>query len=486
MNTSKPIDVPIVSSPALPGEDVCWLTITELTDGYRAGTLSPVDVAKALIDRIRALDPVVNSVVHLDKTYTLAMAEQSLARWRAGTPLSAMDGVPVTIKDLSAVAGMPKRRGSLLFGTDPVQEDTPCVARLREAGAVFLAKTATPEAGCKVVTRSQVHGATANPYDLTKTPGGSSGGAAAALALGFGPVALGSDGAGSIRIPTAYTNLFGIKPGFGRVPAFPPDIDMPHSVVGPLARTVEDAAIMLDVISRPEPRDPYIWPVPFSAPDDLGNPSLAGMQIAFSARLGCHAPLVDAETDRLVAEAAPLLAEAGASVSEEDPVWPVDPFEPFKVFWETACLSCVEGAAPDKRHLLDPLILSVGASGANVSLSGYMKAVEQRMTIAAASKAFFQRYDLLVGPVMPVPPYSVERDVPVGYASEDWDWCPYTYPWNLTGQPAASVPIGFTEGGLPVGVQIIGRMGGEADILRAARAIEARRPLYRRRPAMLG
>ncbi len=192
-----------------------------------------------------------------------------------------------------------------------MSEDTPCVARLREAGAVFLAKTATPEAGCKVVTRSAVHGVTANPYDLSKTPGGSSGGAAAALALGFGPVALGSDGAGSIRIPAAFTNLFGIKPGFGRVPAFPPDIDMPHSVVGPLSRTVTDAAIMLDIISRPEPRDPYAWPVPFAMPDDLENPDLRGLTVAFSSRLGCTAPLADAETDGLVAEAAGLLMDVG-------------------------------------------------------------------------------------------------------------------------------------------------------------------------------
>lgn len=478
MNISKPID--------LPGEDVCWLTIAELTDGYRTGALSPVAVAKALIERIRALDPAVNCIVHVDEAYTLAMAEQSLARWQAGRPLSAMDGVPVTIKDLSAVAGMPKRRGSLLFGTDPVAEDTPCVARLREAGAVFLAKTATPEAGCKVVTQSQVHGVTRNPYDLTKTPGGSSGGASAALALGFGPVALGSDGAGSIRIPAAYTNLFGIKPGFGRVPAFPPDIDMPHSVVGPLSRTVEDAAIMLDIISRPEPRDPYLWPVPFALPADLAEPDISGLRIAFSPRLGCTAPLIDPESDVLIEEAVPLLAATGAQVTREDPLWPVDPFTPFRVFWETACFAAVEGTTPENRPLLDPLIRSVGVSGATVDLLGYMQAMEQRMAIAAASKAFFERYDLLVGPVMPVPAYAAERDVPEGYANEDWDWCPYTYPWNMTGQPAASVPIGFTAAGLPVGVQIIGRMGGEADILRAARAIERARPLHQRRPPMLG
>lgn len=468
-----------------PGDDVAWLGVAELTDGYRTGDLSPVAVARALLERIAALDGHVNAVVHVDEAYTLAMAAASEARWRAGAPLSAMDGVPVTIKDLSAVAGMPRRRGSRLFPTTPVDWDTPAVARMREAGAVFLAKTATPEAGCMVVTESAVHGVTRNPYDVTKTPGGSSGGAAAALALGFGPLALGSDGAGSVRIPASHTNLVGLKPGFGRVPAYPPDIDMPHSVVGPLARTVRDAAIMLDVISRPEPRDAFAWPVAYAPPADLDAPDLSDLRVAVSRRLGCTAPLVETEVDALVAEAGPLLADAGARVSGEDPVWPVDPFLPFRVFWETACFGAVEGTPEDKRALIEPLILSVGQLGARVSLTGFFSAQEQRMAIASAAKLFFDRYDLLIGPVMPVPAYAAGRKVPEGYADEDWSWCPYTYPFNMTGQPAASVPIGFTAAGLPVGVQIVGRVGGEADILRAARAIELRRPLHLRRPPLL-
>lgn len=468
-----------------PGDDVAWLGVTDLTDGYRTGALSPVSVASALLDRIAALDGYANAIVHVDRTYTIAMAEASETRWRAGEPLSALDGVPVTIKDLSAVAGMPRRRGSRLFPATPVDWDTPAVARLREAGAVFLAKTATPEAGCMVVTESAIHGVTLNPYDLTRTPGGSSGGAAAALALGFGPLALGSDGAGSIRIPASHTNLFGLKPGFGRVPAYPPDIDMPHSVVGPLARTVADAAAMLEVLARPEPRDAFAWPVAYAPPADLEEPDLSDLSVAVSPRLGCTAPLVETEVDALVVAAGPLLADAGARVAEEDPVWPVDPFLPFRVFWETACFGAVEATPQERRALLEPLILSVGRLGAKVSLTGFFSAQEQRMAIASAAKAFFDRYDLLVGPVMPVPAYAAGRKVPEGFADEDWSWCPYTYPFNMTGQPAASVPIGFTKAGLPVGVQIVGRVGSEADILRAARAIERRRPHHLRRPPLL-
>lgn len=470
-----------------PGGDVAFLGVEALARAFRRGTLSPVEVARMLLDRIDALDPLVNAVVHLDRSATLEWAARAEARHRAGTPLSPLDGVPVTVKDLSSVAGWPRRRGSLAL--DPIvpsAEDAPCVARLREAGAVFLAKTATPEAGCKVVTRSPVHGTTLNPFDLTKTPGGSSGGAAAALALGFGPLAVGSDGAGSIRIPASSTNIFGLKPGFGRVPAFPPDIDMPHSVVGPMARTVADAALMLAAMSRPEPRDPFAWPVPFAMPAELNSPDLTGFRIAVSPRLGCAAPLMDEEVDGLVAEAGPLLADAGADLTAEGPDWPADPFETFNVFWQTACAATVEGFAQDRHALLDPLLLRVAAAGRAVPLATYMRAVDQRLAISASSKSFFNRFDLLIGPVMPVPPYAADRDVPEGFADEDWRWCPYTYPWNMTGQPAASVPIGFTAAGLPVGVQIVGRMGGEADVLRAAAAIERRRPLHLRRPGILG
>lgn len=467
-----------------PSDDVAFLEARTLKAAFAAGTLSPVSVASALLDRIEALDGPVNCIVHLDRAATLAEARASEARWQAGAPLSPLDGVPMTVKDLVNLAGRPKRRGSRLF--DPalkMTEDAPCVARLREAGAVFLAKTATPEGGCKIVTRSAVHGATANPYDLARTPGGSSGGASAALAMGFGPLAVGTDGAGSIRIPAAFTNVYGIKPGFGRVPAFPSDIDAPHSVIGPMSRSVADAALMLDVMSRPEPRDPYMWPVPFGLPGDLDDPDLRGLRIAVSPRLGCPGtPLIDPESDALVAEAGPLLADAGALVAAADPVWPVDPFEPFRVFWETGCSVAVAFTDPEKRALLDPLILSVARDGEKVDVPGFHRALAGRQAVAAAAKAFFNRFDLLVGPVMPAPAFSVARDTPEGYPPEDWSWCPYTYPWNMTGQPAASVPIGFTASGLPVGVQIIGAVGAEELVLRASAAIEKRRPLWRVRP----
>jgi aspartyl-tRNA(Asn)/glutamyl-tRNA(Gln) amidotransferase subunit A len=457
------------------------LSAGELTEGYIKGDFTPVEVAASLLARIKALDGPVNSVVFTDEAATLASAGRSAARYAEGKPLSRLDGVPITIKDLSAVAGWPLWRGSLTRDDTPAGADTPAVARLREAGAVFLAKTATPEGGCKIVTSSRRHGATANPYDLSKTPGGSSGGAAAALALGFGPLALGSDGAGSIRIPASFTNVFGLKPGFGRVPAFPPDTDMPLSVVGPMARCVADAALMLEVLARPEPRDPFAAPVPY-APPNLAAP-LDDLRIAFSPRLNCTAPLIDPEVDALVAQAAPLLRAAGAALSEDAPVWPVDPFTPFRVFWEAGCLESLNRHPPENWKLLETVLLAAAQAGRRVSLADFQRATEQRLALCVAAHEFFRRYDLLIGPVMPVPAFDITRNVPAGYADDDWSWCPYTYPWNLTGLPAASVPIGFTAAGLPVGVQIIGGAHAEPAILRAAAAIERARPLYLRRPS---
>jgi aspartyl-tRNA(Asn)/glutamyl-tRNA(Gln) amidotransferase subunit A len=259
------------------------LSAAELTAGYTRGDFTPIEVTESLLARIRSLDGPVNSIVFVDEPTTLAAAARSAARYAQNAPLSPLDGVPITIKDLSAVAGWPLRRGSLTRDDAPAEADTPAVARLREAGLIFLAKTATPEGGCKIVTSSRRHGATANPYDLSKTPGGSSGGAAAALAMGFGPLALGSDGAGSIRIPASFSNVFGLKPGFGRVPAFPPDTDMPLSVVGPMARRVADAALMLEVLTRPDPRDPFATALPY-APPDLDAP-LDDLRIAASPQL---------------------------------------------------------------------------------------------------------------------------------------------------------------------------------------------------------
>lgn len=460
------------------------LSAGDLTGAFADGSLSPVEAAKAALERIATFDGAVNAFVFVDEATTLAMARASEARWRSGAPLSAIDGVPTSVKDLQPVAGWPLRRGSRALPADvPAPVDSPPVARLREAGAMFVGKTATPESGSRIVTRSAIHGVTRNPYALDRTPGGSSGGAAAALALGMGTLAVGTDGAGSIRIPAAYCNVAGLKPGFGRIPSYPPSIFMPHSVTGPMARRVADVAAMAAVMACREPRDPYAYPVPFD-PVAARDGGVAGLRVALSPTLGTgHA--ADAATRAALASAAAALASAGVIVEDAEPAWPSDPHDAFIVLWEATMAGFLETYAPDVRALMDPLLHEIADRGRSHSMLVYHRALGERVAIAAASRAVFNRFDAVLAPVMPVPAFDVEAEAPAGERPDDWRWCPYTYVYNMTGEPAVSVPAGFTDDGLPVGVQIAGPAGSEERLLLLAAAVEERLDLVRRRPPLV-
>jgi aspartyl-tRNA(Asn)/glutamyl-tRNA(Gln) amidotransferase subunit A len=487
MNTSMLIDRALAGTE----EDIAYASCATLTSAYREGRLSPVEVAKVLLERIERLNPVANAFVHLDPPATLAAAAQSEQHWRVGSPRSPLEGVPVTIKDLVAVARWPLVRGSMaLRGSAPPVEDAPAVARLRDAGAVLLGKTATPEAGCKIVTRSAVHGVTPNPYDLTRTPGGSSGGAASALALGLGPLALGTDGAGSIRIPAAWTSVFGIKPSFGRVPTYPPSVFMPHSVVGPMARDVESARLMLQVISQHEPRDPYALPYSFDHVRAQMH-SVRDLRIGVTHHFGVESPPIDPAVLEAVKSAAVHLEREGATIEELEPAWPCDPFEPFMVFWESTYAGFLQNTySAASIALMDPDLQSIARRGADIDVIRYHKALMQRVSLAAHSRSIFEEYDLILGPVMPFGPPDLEREAPQGFEPGDWRWCPFTYLWNMTGQTAASVPWTAGADGLPIGVQLVGDVGAEPDVIRAAAVLEGgsaapRRPKLRTTTGMI-
>lgn len=459
--------------------DPLSMGVVALSSAYRCGSLSPVDVAQTMLDRIAETHDAVNAFVHVDPETTLTMARAAEARLHAGTPLGPLDGIPVSIKDLVAVAGWPLVRGSAaLAGSPPPKEDAPCVARLREAGAVFIGKTATPESGCRITTRSTVHGTTLNPWALDRTPGGSSGGASAALALGIGPLAVGTDGAGSIRIPAAWSGVFGIKPGFGRVPMHPQGMFMPHSVIGPLARDVASAAAMLEVMARPDPRDAYAWPIAFDA-ERASTRDVRGMRIGVTADFGIVSPPIDPAQAEAVDAAARLLAARGATVERAMPVWPSDPFESFQIFWEaTYAGSLALTFDAEQRTLVDPELLAIARRGRAIGIERYHAALADRIALTSAARALFQRFDLLIGPVMPCGPPDARREAPPGLAPGDWRWCPFTWIWNMTGQPAASVPWGTDDDGLPLGVQLVGWTGAEELILRAAGVIENERGLF--------
>ena len=452
--------------------DLCTLSAADLLESYRKHELSPVEVAKAVLARIEAVNPRLNAFCFLAPEETLASAEASESRWRAGQPQGLLDGVPVSIKDLVLTKGWPTLRGSKTVDPrGPWNDDAPASARLREHGAVFLGKTATPEFGWKGVTDSRLTGITRNPWNPERTPGGSSGGAAAAVAAGMGPLAVGTDGGGSIRIPCGFTGLFGIKPSFGRVPAWPLSPFGTVAHLGPITRTVTDAALMMNVLAQPDARDWHA--LPYEARDwrtglDHG---VADLRIAYSPDLGYAK--VDPEVAALVARAVKVFEELGAKVEEKNPGFE-NPEPIFKVQWFSGAAFLLK-AIKDKK-LVDPGLLEVAAQGEKIGAHEVLEAQMLRGALGVQMNLFHREYDLLVTPTLAVPAFEVGREFPEG--CQRWtDWTPFSYPFNLTQQPAASIPCGFTKAGLPVGLHIVGPKYADALVLRAARAFETVRPV---------
>ena len=445
----------------------------ELVAGYDARELSPVEAAEATLERIQALDGDVNAFCLVDGDAALADARASEARWARGEPAGPLDGVPVAIKDLLLTRGWPTLRGSRAIDpTGPWEDDAPVVAALRRSGAVLPGKTTTPELGWKGVTDSELTGITRNPWDSSRTAGGSSGGSAAALATGMVPLALGTDGGGSIRIPCAFCGLPGLKPTFGRVPAWPGSPFGPVSHLGPMARTVGDLALLLDVIAQPDARDWQQLP-PFAGSFGAGlEDGVAGLRIAFSPDLG-HAT-VDPEVASSVARAASAFAALGAHVETVDPGFP-DPRDTFDVLWSTGAARAL--AALGNPEGIETGLAEIAAHGRTLSGVDYLTAAGERDQLAIQMSRFHEDWDLLLTPALPIAAFEAGREVPKGSEDLRWaGWTPFTYPFNLTQQPAATVPCGFTAAGLPVGLQIVGARHADALVLRAARSYEQAHP----------
>ncbi|MFI1966057.1 amidase [Streptomyces pathocidini] len=457
--------------------DLADLTATELLAGYASGAFSPVEAARAALDRIERTDRAVNAFVRVDAEEALAAAAESAERWRRGEPAGLVDGVPVSVKDILLQRGGPTLRGSWTVRAEgpPWDEDAPAVARLREHGAVFLGKTTTPEFGWKGVTDSPRHGVTGNPYDPRRTAGGSSGGSAAAVALGAGPLSLGTDGGGSVRIPASFSGVFALKPTYGRVPLYPASPFGTLAHIGPMTRDARDAALLMDVITGPDWRD---WsqlgaaPGGFRAALGEAEGGVAGLRVAYSPSFGGRVA-VDPEVAAAVERAAHRLAEAGARVEEADPGF-ADPVEAFHVLWFSGTARVVQPLGPKDRERLDPGLREVCEQGARYSALDYLAAVDERMALGQAMGRFHAAYDLLVTPTMPITAFEAGVEVPKGSGHRRWTgWTPFTYPFNLTQQPAASVPCGLDRAGLPIGVQVVGARHADTLVLRAAHALYA-------------
>lgn len=455
--------------------DPCDMSAEALGDAFARRRLSPVEVTTAALARIERHGAAFNAFTFVDAEGALAMARASERRHAEGRPLSAIDGVPTTIKGLSPVTGWPNQRGSRSVGTEPCTEDSSSVAALRAAGAVFLGLTTTPEFGWKGLCDSPLTGITRNPWNPSRTSGGSSGGAAVAAACGFGALHQGSDGAGSIRIPAAFSGVFGIKASFGRVPAYPASPFRVVSHIGPLSRTVRDSALMLNILQRPDPRDPTGLP---AEPDrdwrkgiEMG---VRGLRIGYSRTLGGRAHVAPDVAVRVDA-AARTLAAIGAEIEETEPDL-TDHADAMLVLWSSAAARLRRLLPPDRLHLLDPGLHEMMEIGAAWSADDLYAADAIRMALGRAMGAWHARFDALITPMMPIAAFAAGQDLSAPGQRTWMDWSPFTYPFNMTGQPAASIPCGFTADGLPVGLHIVGPMYGEAVVLRIARAYERAMP----------
>jgi aspartyl-tRNA(Asn)/glutamyl-tRNA(Gln) amidotransferase subunit A len=458
--------------------DLTQCTATELLALYAARTASPVEVVAAVLDRIERVDPLINAFCLVAVDEALAAARASERRWHDGTPVGPLDGVPASIKDLILTAGWPTRRGSRTVDPDrPWDVDAPATARLREAGAILIGKTTTPEFGCKGETNSALTGITRNPWDPSKTSGGSSGGTAAAVAAGLAPLGIGTDGAGSVRIPAAFCGNVGLKPSFGRIPAYPLSPFGTVSHLGPHTMSVGDAALMTNVLKQPDARDwTSLPPDPTDYLTGLDD-GIAGLRVAYSPTLGYAT--VDADVAAAVDLAVRDLEAAGATVDAVDPGFD-DPLEITTGLWFTGAWTLWNTLSPEQHAVTDPDFAAEAELGARLSALDVQRLALRRGDLGSLMRQFMQRYDLLVTPSVAVPAFDA---VPAGTRPMTPEtmlgWTPFSYPFNLTQQPAITIPCGLTASGLPIGLQIVGPMFADALVLRAARAYEQVHPVSR-------
>ncbi|WP_199432399.1 amidase [Qaidamihabitans albus] len=458
------------------------LTASELVAAYSSGELSPVETTRAALDVIEDRDQEYKAFALVDPEVALAHAKSSEERWREGNPIGWLDGVPASIKDMFLTQGWPTLRGSVCIERDqPWAVDSPVTARMKENGLVLLGKTTTPELGWKAVTDNPLDGITRNPYDPALTPGGSSGGSAVAVATGMGELSVGTDGGGSVRIPASFCGIVGFKPTGGRIPLFPASPFGPLAHAGPLARSVDDIALFLDVLATPDHRDPAALPPPAGTYREAVRRDVRGLRAAFSPDLGYID--VDPEVARLVVSTVAALTEAGLRVEEADPGF-TDPIDAFGVLWSAGAAKWLDTFPAGSEERVDPALRKVWQQGHTYSASDYLEASAIRSALGIHMGEFHTRHDILITPTVAIPPFEAGHDVPPGSGLESWpQWARFSYPFNMTQQPSISVPAGFTSAGLPVGLQIVGPRHSDDLVLAVAKLVEEVRPWPTDRPA---
>jgi len=454
--------------------DPALLSAEDMVSLFARRRLSPVDVLQAVTERVARLNPAFNAFAAMNPR-AMQAAGESASRWRAGRPMGALDGVPVTVKDLVDVAGFPTRRGSRTTDAAPVADDAPMVVGLKAAGAVILGKTTTTEFGWKTPGDNPLNGITRNPWDTDFTPGGSSSGAGAAGAAGFGPLHIGTDAGGSVRIPAAWCGLVGLKPTYGRIPQWPAGAFASVACAGPMTRTVRDNALMLSAMARYDARDPFCLPDDPRDWRDGIEDGVEGMSIAVMGRPGFDAP-VDADGIAAVEQAARILADAGATVEAFDPDLPDTSFV-FSRLWGASLARLAMGLPPDRRALLDPGIVQVARELHGMTAIEFMDAEAMRASAGHIMAMLHQRYDLVLCPTVPAGPPRSDAPTEDPVRALMTSWAPWTFTFNITRQPAITIPLGARGDGLPNSVQIAAAQGRDDLVFRAARVLERAVPV---------
>ncbi|SLN66615.1 amidase [Oceanibacterium hippocampi] len=460
-----------------PSGELGELSAVELSGLFRSGEASPVEAVTAALSRIERFNPDVNAFAHVTPEIALAAAREAERRYLKGEPLGDIDGLPITIKELTPVIGIPQRNGSALGSTSPARKEPLVVRRLRGAGAAILGTTTSPELGWKGVTHGPATGITRNPWRKDRAAGGSSGGAAVAAALNMGVLHDGSDGGGSIRIPASFCGVVGFKPTFGWIPpaAANPHFELGHR--GPLGRHVEDTLLYFNAAAGGS-TEAMLGYCPSEVPD--WRPCLAegvqGLRVGYSRTLGYGH--VDPDVAATVDRAAERIAGLGAIVESVDGLFP-DPHQAYLTLWWSAAANMIRKMAltPEQHAMLDPGLARVAEAGRQLTADDYIEARLVLGEVRRAMAEFHRNYDVLMLPTMPITAFEAGCDVPPSSGMAEWsEWSPFTYPFNMTSQPAISVPCGFDRAGLPVGLQLVGRAYRDDVVLRLAAAYQTAYP----------
>jgi len=464
--------------------DLCYTPATKLAALIRAKKLSPVELTRTVLERIERLNPRLNAfcTVTADSAMKGAReAEQAVMRKRKLGPIH---GIPFSVKDLSFTAGVKTMGGSHIFADRVPEHDAPFVRRLKAAGGILIGKTTTPEFGWKALSGCPLTGDTHNPWKLGFNTGGSSSGAGAAAAAGLGPLHQGSDGAGSIRVPSSFCGVFGHKPSYGRIPQWPVSNNDYTTHNGPMTWTVGDSALMMSIMAGPDDWDRTSLD---AAPADYQgklNRGIKGLRVAWSPNL--DGLRVDPEVAEVVKRAVGAFKEAGAKVEEVTPGF-ADTHDMIRIMWCAHYAGAWGPYLPKWREKMDPAFVACIEDGMKVSVVDYIDARGRKLIHWDSVRPLFEKYDLLLTPSVSVPALPLGRINPEGWPQHPWDWlgwASFSYPFNFTGQPACSIPAGLTKAGLPVGLQIVGRRFADLTVLQAAAAFEKARPWQKKRPAL--